>query len=131
MSSSEPAFSPGDRAVVRSAPTVPDLEPGTIVWLRRVAGDQVEVETAEPSPRRLTVPLAALAALPATGERIKQATKGRAPADRPSLLTQILRPIAVLLFMYLMWQAWGRWPKWEEPKALPSPKTQQPAMPRQ
>lgn len=127
MSSASSSLSPGDRAIVRRS-AIADIEPGTVVWVKRMAGGEVEADTQEAVPRTLSIAVAALAAFPVAGE-----SPGEQPRDRrrPSLLVQVLRPIAVFVALYFLWQSMDRWPRFEEPRALPSPSVQQPAMPRE
>jgi hypothetical protein len=135
--SSSSSLSPGDRAVVRASPGVAGVggvggvEPGTIVWVKRVAADGVEVDTEEAVPRALTLPLAALAAFPTAVEpAAAKVSRDRQDRRRPSLLVQVLRPIAFFIAAYCVYRSLNRWPRFEEPRALPSPPVQQPALPR-
>jgi hypothetical protein len=124
MSLPSSSLSPGDRAVVRASPAVAGVEAGTVVWVKRIVGNQVEADSQEAVPRTLTIPVAALAPFPDADGSSSARSSAR---QRPSLLVQVLRPIAVLVVIYLVWQSRDRWPRFEEPKPQPS-KVQQPRL---
>ncbi len=126
-SNTSPSFAPGNRAVLRSSTVVPGFDAGTIVWVKRVMVDQAEVYTQEIAPRTVVVPVAALAAFPDAESLTPRPEK----SQRPSLVVQVLRPVALFVIIYFVWRGFGWWPRYEEARPLPSPPVQRPAMPRE